>query len=225
MNKASIITNTFIALVCALIFNTQSFAEPPNLAQLAHEVTVYHDSGAYQKELNQVITQARAFIIARANANKHATHPQKLALVLDIDETSVSNYDKMVARGFVATKKQLNKEIIAADSPAIKPMLSLYKEALQHGINLFFVTGRQESLRVATNKNLNYAGYRGWSGLYLRPDNYSKPSIIPFKSQTRAAIMKNGYVIIASIGDQCSDLAGGFAEKTFKLPNPYYYLP
>jgi len=29
-------------------------------------------------------------------------------------------------------------------------------------------------------------------------------------------------MIIANIGDQESDLAGGFAEKTFKLPNPFY---
>jgi acid phosphatase len=29
-------------------------------------------------------------------------------------------------------------------------------------------------------------------------------------------------VIIANMGDQASDLAGGHAEKTFKLPNPFY---
>ena len=27
------------------------------------------------------------------------------------------------------------------------------------------------------------------------------------------------------MGDQESDLSGGYAERTFKLPNPVYYLP
>jgi hypothetical protein len=27
------------------------------------------------------------------------------------------------------------------------------------------------------------------------------------------------------MGDQESDLSGGYAEKTFKLPNPVYFLP
>jgi hypothetical protein len=30
---------------------------------------------------------------------------------------------------------------------------------------------------------------------------------------------------VANFGDQPSDLKGGHAERTFKLPNPNYYLP
>jgi hypothetical protein len=30
---------------------------------------------------------------------------------------------------------------------------------------------------------------------------------------------------VVNIGDQFSDLAGGFAERVFKLPNPYYFIP
>jgi predicted secreted acid phosphatase len=48
---------------------------------------------------------------------------------------------------------------------------------------------------------------------------------IPYKSGTRAYIESQGYEIVADIGDQFSDLEGGFADKTFKMPNPNYYLP
>jgi predicted secreted acid phosphatase len=48
---------------------------------------------------------------------------------------------------------------------------------------------------------------------------------IPYKSGTRAYIESQGYNIVADIGDQFSDLLGGFADKTFKMPNPNYYLP
>jgi len=45
------------------------------------------------------------------------------------------------------------------------------------------------------------------------------------KSQTRAHIESLGYDIVANFGDQFSDLKGGFADRTFKVPNPMYYLP
>jgi predicted secreted acid phosphatase len=48
---------------------------------------------------------------------------------------------------------------------------------------------------------------------------------IQYKSGTRAYIESKGYDIVANFGDQFSDLLGGFANKTFKMPNPNYYLP
>ena len=48
---------------------------------------------------------------------------------------------------------------------------------------------------------------------------------IQYKSGTRAYIESQGYDIVGDFGDQFSDLEGGFADKTFKLPNPNYYLP
>ncbi len=48
---------------------------------------------------------------------------------------------------------------------------------------------------------------------------------IPYKSGTRAYIESQGYDIVADFGDQFCDLEGGFADKTFKMPNPNYYLP
>ena len=48
---------------------------------------------------------------------------------------------------------------------------------------------------------------------------------IQYKSGTRAYIESQGYDIVANFGDQFSDLEGGYADKTFKMPNPNYYLP
>ena len=33
------------------------------------------------------------------------------------------------------------------------------------------------------------------------------------------------YDVVANLGDQYSDLIGGYADRTVKLPNPTYYLP
>lgn len=215
----------FLSLFLTLVCSIPAFSEPSNFGALRNEIKTYHDSGAYDQDLEQKIKEAQHYISRQAAINKTQKHPEKLALVLDIDETSLSNYNSMVKRDFYGNSKQINADIMAANAPAIKPMLVLYKQALKKGIRVFFVTGRKESERQATRNNLLKAGYSNWAGLYLRPENYAQSSIIPFKSQTRALITKKGYTIIASIGDQFSDIRGGYNKKGFKLPNPFYYLP
>lgn len=68
-------------------------------------------------------------------------------------------------------------------------------------------------------------GYLKWDGLYLKENDYREKSVIQYKSSTRKIIQEKGYTIVVNIGDQFSDLAGGYAEKMFKLPNPYYFIP
>jgi predicted secreted acid phosphatase len=68
---------------------------------------------------------------------------------------------------------------------------------------------------------------------YLNKPEFCGPSItagvscptIQYKSGTRAYIESQGYDIVGNFGDQFSDLLNGFADKTFKMPNPNYYLP
>ena len=50
------------------------------------------------------------------------------------------------------------------------------------------------------------------------------PNVQAFKGAKRAEISKS-FTIIANIGDQRSDLDGGCAERTWKVPNPFYYIP
>jgi hypothetical protein len=68
---------------------------------------------------------------------------------------------------------------------------------------------------------------------YLNTPEFCGPSIaagvscptVLYKSGTRAHIEALGYDIVANFGDQFSDLEGGFANRTFKMPNPNYFLP
>ena len=48
---------------------------------------------------------------------------------------------------------------------------------------------------------------------------------IRYKSGVRAHLEDLGWDIVGNFGDQFSDLTGGFADKTFKMPNPNYFLP
>ena len=205
--------------------STTSFAEPQNLDNLKTELRSYHDTGTYDKELAQVVKQAETYINAKVEANKKAEKPAKLALVLDIDETTLSNYDGIIKRKFCDDPRLISHDIHKANAPAIAPMLALYQDARKHDVAIFFVTGRRPNFQRSTESNLKHAGYTSWHGLYFRPKQDTNKSVIPYKTQVRANITHEGYTIIASIGDQTSDITGGYAEKTFKLPNPYYYLP
>ena len=111
-----------------------------------------------------------------------------------------------------------------ARAEAIKPVLALARHARERGVAVFFLTGRPERMRAATEQNLRTAGYE-WTGVLLKPDALTTKSAVEFKAPERRKLVEEGYTIIVNIGDQMSDLDGGFAERTFKLPNPFYFIP
>lgn len=221
MNKLFFMAQMLFILTLGFFTSKITVAEPANLGIVKQETRLYHDSGVYQKEFAQVTAQARAFIHQRV---QHHRSSEQLALVLDIDETCLSNFDKMNQYDFGYNALRAHQDNLLATTPSLKSMLALYKEAIKQHINVFFITGRPASEAGATEKNLIAAGYTTWKKIYFKPQNYSQKSIAPFKTQIRQKIAQQGYTIIASIGDQNSDLQGGFAEKTFKLPNPYYFI-
>lgn len=215
-----------ILLTLVLVFSqTVALSEPPNLNILLSRVIQYHDSGEYDAELKNTITKAHKTMLIKAEELRKKNPDVKLAIVLDIDETSISNYKDMVKRFFSPEQDKIHQEYMQADAPAIPYTLDMYEDALSHGISVFFVTGRREFLREATIKNLKGAGFDSWERLYLKPNDYNAKSITPYKSKARKEITELGYTIIVNMGDQNSDIDGGYAVETFKLPNPYYYLP
>lgn len=220
----SIISRSFFIIVLSC-FSFFSLAEPLNSSLLKKEIRQYHDSGEYEQELTKQIMLAQGYILQQVQHYKDQKTDKKLALVLDIDETSLTNYDKIVKRDFSGDLLQIHQEILSANSPAIKATLNLYKMAQENGIDVFFITGRFNSELAATEKNLHAAGYKNWAGIYVRPDNYKQHSIIAFKAGSRKKIEEKGYIVLASIGDQYSDIKGGYTLKGFKLPNPFYYIP
>lgn len=195
----------------------------PNLTLVKQQLEQYHDSGQYLNDIIAVDNEALHYLEKRVKSN--ANHKQKLALVLDIDETSLSNYANMREYDFGGSKGDIFTNMEKGEDPAIASTLQLYQYAKAHDVSVFFITGRPESLRAVTTNNLRKAGFDHWDGLYLRPDQYKEASISPFKTAMRKKITDNGYDVALNVGDQLSDLKGGFADKSFQLPNPYYSLP
>ena len=195
-----------------------------NLSFVKQRLGQYHDSGRYYSDISNVARRALSYLRFRINQSKKHTPLKKLAIVFDIDETALSNFQDMKALDFGGTNEDYIKAEEKSHDPAIPSILTLYQYAMNHHITVFFVTGRKEALRQATVKNLKGAGYTEWKYLYMKPDDYNKASVIPYKATTRKIIEQQGYDVVFSIGDQYSDLKGGFADMTFKVPDPYYFI-
>lgn len=50
-------------------------------------------------------------------------------------------------------------------------------------------------------------------------------SAVEYKSEKRTKLVAEGYRIVGNVGDQWSDILGADkGERTFKLPDPMYYI-
>jgi acid phosphatase len=215
---------SFSLIASGLLASVLCFgAEPTNLSIVKKQAIHYHDSGEYAKDIDRVVARAIRYVKQRV-ANP-AKNDKKLAIVLDIDETSLSNYPDMVRLDFGGTIEEIRADEDKGQDDVITPTLTLYEFAKAHGVAVFFITGRHEDERKVTVENLEKAGYKNYDGLILRFGQYDKAPAAEYKTAMRKELTKKGYDIILNMGDQQSDLNGGFADETFKLPNPYYFIP
>ena len=226
----------YIKSVCLLLalvsLNACSSASSPlNIGELKTQVSEYKESGSYERDFDAEMKRAEAHILAQASKVKNP------AIILDIDETTLSNWPQLKANDYAfflpGPCENLPKGPCGIQSwqktekaQAFPATLELFNSVKAQGVSVFFITGRMESERAATERNLKKEGFRDWAGLVMRPKGTKTKTADLYKAPQRAKIESKGYTIIANIGDQPSDLkGGGAAEKDFLLPNPFYRIP
>src|SRR5215471_1629734 len=226
---ASIILAGFVGAIVAASSSQRPIAlGVPNLYQAEQEVDEYIRSGHYDSDVAEITAAASAWLEKRART---VVRP---AAVFDIDETSLSNWPAYRVNGWgrvtagpcdlEAGPCGLRAWQQTAQSKAIPSTLALARRARTLGVAVFFISGRPPSLQESTERNLRAEGYE-WERVILLPEGASFKSAADFKAPERRKLTEQGYTILFTIGDQQSDLAGGYAERTFKLPNPVYFLP
>ncbi|MFJ9712239.1 HAD family acid phosphatase [Streptomyces sp. NPDC101234] len=171
-------------------------AAPAQAATESSSTTV--DYATWQQDCQSVMDQTLPYLKSRIAAAKPG---EKQAIVFDIDNTTLET-----DFGF------------SYPQPANKPVLNVARYAQEHGVSLFFVTARPGIIYLPTEYNLEYDGYQV-SGLYVRGFLDLFKDVAAYKTAQRVDIENKGYDIIANIGNSASDLSGGHADKTFKLPD------
>jgi predicted secreted acid phosphatase len=204
-----------------LVLPVSQFAiEPANLNTAKYEIYRYVSSGSYAQDLNAAALRANKYLARRLS--KPAKPGEKRAIVFDIDETTLSNLPHMMQQDFGYVPAVWSRWVASSQAKAIIPVQVGYDMAVHASVAVFFITARKESDRPGTERNLREVGYDTWTKIYFMPDEPQPVRL--FKTGVRRQLVAEGYTIIANIGDQESDLAGGFAERTFKLPNPFYLV-
>ncbi len=134
----------------------------------------YHGSGQCGRELNEVGDRAKAYL------GRQARRSGKVAMVLDIDEPSLSTWPEIRAHNFEFIADGPCDDLrhgpcgwsswaLMAQDAATRPTLELNRQARRQGVAVFFITGRHEIERKATERNLRTAGYSDWTELTMEP--------------------------------------------------------
>ncbi len=195
--------------------------EPPNLYNLKQQVGSYVATGEYGKAVAKVASDANRYLTRRIPRGDKKG--RKLAIVFDIDETTLSNVRHIQANDYGYLPKVWESWVAEGQATAIYPVQAVYNTAVNARLNIFFITGRKPTDAPGTERNLQQVGYETWTKIFYKPHDFAE-STKAFKIDMRRKLEAEGYLIIANIGDQNSDLLGGYAERTFKLPNPFYMV-
>ncbi|MGW0136536.1 HAD family acid phosphatase [Streptomyces sp. NPDC003299] len=200
LRRASVAAVSAAALtaLAAPAHATGAAAAPATSAAVTTATAQSVDHATWQRDCQAVMDQALPYLKQRIAAPRPG---ERQAIVFDIDNTTLET-----DFGFHYPQ------------PANQPVLQVARYAQEHGVALFFVTARPGILYVPTEYNLEYDGY-DVAGLRVRGLFDLFKDVAAYKTAQRAQIESQGYTIIANIGNSATDLTGGHAEKTFKLPD------
>ena len=204
----------------------------------------------YANEASSAAAAGARWLSARSDAVKG-----ERAIVLDVDDTTLATWNYEIFSNWAFNPTTNATFVLGQLFPAVPGMVQMVSDAAGEGYAVFYLTGRPQTQEDATRGNLTSdgvgvdAGYpapttlsNGEDGLFTKPavadyPDYLKTACadeiaagktcttVHYKTATRAHIESLGYEIVGNFGDQFSDLEGGHADRTFKLPNPNYFLP
>ncbi|MFG2137423.1 HAD family acid phosphatase [Streptomyces sp. NPDC048650] len=224
--------------------------EIPNLTQVQDKIKAYYGDTVtedgehyasphsnYAHQVRGIEKKARAYLAGElAHPAAGSGRRARPAIVLDMDDTTLLTYNYELQVGFHFTPESQDKYLAGTDMDPVFGMNRLVDWAHDKGAEVFFLTGRKEAQRKWSVRNLKNVGYRvplDRGHVFLKNTEHPPPylpcgstcSTVEYKSGTRKHIESLGYTVVANFGDQYSDLQGGAGKRTFKLPNPMYYLP
>ena len=229
---------------------TEGGAGIPNIDSVKKTIATYYGdpgtgianktSSPYISEMDKIIKRASKDL--KPAYQRAIRHHKKPAIVFDADDTTLWTYDMEVGAMHFNFDPAL-QDVWVQDQrfPATPAMVDFgAREADKIGYTVFGLTGRRRQPEGARHLgNLTKDGYTAYGrpvlhqvdrGRLVQQPSYihcalAKCTTVEYKSQTRKHIESLGYDIKLNVGDQFSDLQGGYADHTLKLPNPTYYLP
>ncbi|KAH0640473.1 hypothetical protein KY285_037059 [Solanum tuberosum] len=184
----------------------------------------YMTSTQYKVDSERTINECILYL----STNCILENDGKDAWIFDIDDTLLSSVPYYKKNGFGGNKlnvTSLEDWMSEGKGTALEHSLKLFNHLKGLGVKIFLVSSRREHLRSATVENLVKVDFYGWNSLILRDQEDECKNAQSFKAEIRSKLISQGYRIVGIIGDQWSSIAGlPSAKRSFKLPNPMYYV-
>lgn len=188
--------------------------------QVINSLTAFAE-GPYDEVTTEFVENALELLEARVAKRKRG---EKLAIVLDVDETAVSNIAQLRGSTYCFVREDWNEWVDVGGPVELPGIRSLYDYARKHDVAVVFLSGRKEAQREDTERVLKAAGFEQWERVLLRDPAEDELTATEFKSARRAQLEAEGFTIVLTVGDQQSDLDGGHAEHAVLIPNPFYFV-
>ncbi len=210
----------FISVVFIVSVISGCSSEPAylvNLSFVKDAVIKYHESGEFHRDAEKAVNEA----IAQFDK---ITPSEKSVVIFDVDETALSNFEFNKEWDFGYVAKYFDMWVDSAKAPPVTEVLQLYNYLIDKNFRVIFLTARKENQYNATYSNLMNAGFTKFDTLIVKDKKYSGISAEIFKSDKRTMLSEKGYIIEGTVGDQWSDLNGGYHGIQVKIPDYQYYI-
>ncbi|PON94835.1 Acid phosphatase [Trema orientale] len=204
------------------IHNIRQFEVVPE--ECEDYIVKYVTSTQYKVDSERALDESLVYLSTSCSLKKDGRD----AWIFDVDDTLLSNvpyYKNYHNGGEKLNLTSLEEWQGQGNAPALEYSLKLFNEIKSRGLQIFLVSSRREYLRSDTTDNLMKVGFHGWKSLILRGPEDEQVSVQDYKAGARKKLISQGYRIWGIVGDQYSSIEGlPSAKRTFKLPNPMYYV-
>ena len=222
---------------------TEDGSHIPNIDSDKATIRKYYNAssaGIANKVSSPYITEMHSIESSTLSSLPAVDPAEKRAIVFDADDTTLWTYDMEDGLMHFNFDPALQATwVFQKLFPATPGMVDFVDAVEAKGYAIFGITGRRFAQEQATVENLQEKGYTQFNAdnFYTKWDgaDTNKPAYVTcvaacttveYKANTRKHIEQDlGYDIVLNVGDQWSDLQGGYADRALKLPNPTYYLP
>lgn len=194
-------------LSLSLIFTACGPVSQPNSQEhLLQAVTWYQQSA----EMKAIYYQSYNWATRILEEKVKAGSGEKMAVVLDIDETVLDNSPQtaqQIVDGLPFTNEMWDEWCGLANANPLPGVLDFTNRAVDLGVEVYYISNRGNHLRDVTLRNLKSAGLpvSDANHVLLKSEDSGKDK--------RRAMVSSAHNIILLIGDNLGDFSGLFDER------------
>ena len=197
---------------------------------MAPQVEAYYTGQAIQRDRADVALAAWRFV-RDWTRDRCGTAPEqvrdcKAMVVFDVDETLLNSYTYSLAQDpqFTFNPTTWTEYVDSCGYSSMPQTRDLFNRVKKLGVSIALVSSGNRDTKASMVSCLNARGIDGWDRYIMRGDKDPDASSAEYKALAREKLKRDGFTIVASVGDQVSDMSYGHLKRGFLMPNTMYYI-